>query len=47
MKREIGSATHTDLNREFEGQMRGAWKYFFAALIGFTLISLLSLRSWG
>ena len=44
MKREIGS-NHTDLNRELESQKRGAWKYFFAALIAFTLISLLSSRS--
>jgi hypothetical protein len=46
-KRATKPATHTDLNREFESRERMEWSWFFAALIAFTIIDLLNLRSWG
>jgi hypothetical protein len=46
-KRATKPATHSDLNREFEGRERMEWSWFFTALIVFTIIDGLNLRSWG
>jgi hypothetical protein len=46
-KRTTKPATHTDLNREFESPKSAEWKWLFAALIAFMMISFLNLRSWG
>jgi hypothetical protein len=45
-KRATKPATHADLNREFESPKLSEWNWFFAALIVFTIISLLYLRNW-
>jgi hypothetical protein len=47
-KQQTRPASHTDLNGEFATPKRTTeWSCFFAALIGFTIISALNLRSWG
>jgi len=46
-RRAAKPATHSDLNREFESRERVEWSWFFTALIAFTTIDLLNLRSWG
>jgi hypothetical protein len=47
-KQTTRPASHTDLNREFATPKRTTeWNWFFAALIAFTIISSLNLRSWG
>lgn len=44
---ETRPTKQTDLNREFEDPKRTTeWNWFFAALIAFTIISLLNLRNW-
>jgi hypothetical protein len=47
-KDKVRPAKQTDLNREF-ATPKGTteWNWFFAALIAFTIISSLNLRSWG
>ena len=47
-KQQTRPASHTDLNREFATPKRTTeWNWFFVALIAFTIISSLNLRSWG
>jgi hypothetical protein len=46
-KQKTRPASHTNLNREFADLRTTEWKWFFAALIAFTLISSLKLRGWG
>jgi hypothetical protein len=46
-RRATKPAAHSDLNCEFESLKGIAWSWFFTALIAFTIIDLLNLRSWG
>jgi hypothetical protein len=46
MKRAyVGPSRHNDANVEFKDRSRVGWKWFFSALIVFTLIDYFSL-SW-
>jgi hypothetical protein len=46
-KKDTRLTEQTDLNRESVAPRGEEWKWFFAVLIVFTLIHLLSLRSMG
>jgi hypothetical protein len=44
--KEVKPAKQTDANREFESPKGTLWSSFFVALIVFTTINCLELRSW-